>query len=82
MIGFLDDSRRRVPEEKILEEAEEEEETSKAQGLDTFLNGLSPVSAEYRLGVQINQMLRKYRARKERMDRRAKQVFKDDDTII
>ncbi|XP_046415054.1 cilia- and flagella-associated protein 44 [Neodiprion fabricii] len=53
------------------EEVEEEAvEKKKISGVESFLKGLSPSTIQYRLGVKVNQMLRKYRARKARFEER------------
>ncbi|XP_015588735.2 uncharacterized protein LOC107264707 [Cephus cinctus] len=60
----------RMVEVKSLQEEEEDEEKQKVQGIESFLKGLSPSTIQYRLGVKINHMLRKYRSRKARMEER------------
>ncbi|XP_048505660.1 cilia- and flagella-associated protein 44 isoform X2 [Athalia rosae] len=55
---------------KLEEEVEETLEKKKVSGIESFLKGLSPSTIQYRLGVKVNQMLRKYRARKARSEER------------
>ncbi|XP_043471636.1 cilia- and flagella-associated protein 44 [Leptopilina heterotoma] len=52
---------------------EEEEEKEVVHGVESFLKGLSPSTLEYKLGVEINQMLKKYRARKSRIEERKRE---------
>ncbi|XP_023287600.1 uncharacterized protein LOC105700070 isoform X2 [Orussus abietinus] len=59
-----------VADVKSIENIEEDGEHLKIQGIESFLKGLSPSTIQYRLGVQINQLLRKYRARKARLEER------------
>lgn len=46
----------------------------KLKACESFLKGLSPHTIEFGLGVKINQLLRKYRARKIKSIEREKQV--------
>lgn len=58
-----------------MEEREEESvEKQRVLGIESFLKGLSPSTIQYRLGVKVNQMLRKYRARKARFAERQLEV--------
>lgn len=57
-----------------VEEEEEEEEKETVHGIESFLKGLSPSTLEYKLGVEINQMLKKYRMRKARIEERKREV--------
>lgn len=60
---------------KAEEEEGETVEKQKVLGIESFLKGLSPSTIQYRLGVKVNQMLRKYRARKARFEERQMEVF-------
>lgn len=53
----------------------EDEEEIKIEGVESFLKGLNPDTVQYKLGAQINQMLKKYRERKARNAQRAQEVF-------
>lgn len=57
-----------------MDELEDEEEVAEIQEMESFLKGLSPETIQYKLGVRINQMLRKYRDRKSRIEQRAQEV--------
>ncbi|KAF7998128.1 hypothetical protein HCN44_009526 [Aphidius gifuensis] len=52
---------------------DDEEEISEVSEIESFLKDLSPDTIEHKLGVRINQMLRKYRERKLRIEKRAKE---------
>lgn len=53
---------------------DDEKEIAEVSEIESFLKDLSPDTIEHKLGVRINQMLRKYRDRKLRIERRAKEV--------
>ncbi|XP_057334477.1 cilia- and flagella-associated protein 44 isoform X2 [Microplitis mediator] len=58
---------------ELNDELIEDGEEIKIEGVESFLKGLNPDTVQYKLGAQINQMLKKYRERKARNAQRAQE---------
>ena len=65
-----------LPRTKELTEYDEEErpEGPSVIGLESFLKGLSPRTIQFHLGDEINQMLKKYRALKAKLEEQEEEV--------
>ncbi|XP_066592907.1 cilia- and flagella-associated protein 44 [Prorops nasuta] len=73
----LEDSRKIMEKERVGKFGETikiEEEEEKVEESESFLKGLASPMEEHRLGIRINQMLRKYRARVARISERKKHL--------
>lgn len=57
-----------------LEDEEQGEGPPMLRGLESFLKGLSPQTIQFQLGDEINQMLKKYRALKAKLEEQEQEV--------
>lgn len=82
MSSVMDDEERHYEERHYEEEqreedkaeTEEEIEVAKTKPIADFLKGINYEDVDSSLGIQLNQMLRKYTSRKTRLEQREEEV--------